>query len=82
MTKLPNMFRTFENSNFDIVSDWVPLGHFVSDFVLRDSSFDVSMDTISYGATSSNYFWDVILESIPRQVSQATTLESRLHLDN
>jgi hypothetical protein len=49
MTRIPNMFRTFENSNFDIVSD----------FVLRDSSFDVSMNTINYGVTSANYFWDI-----------------------
>jgi hypothetical protein len=54
MTKIRNMFRTLENSNFDIVSDWVPLGHFVSDFVLRDSRFDVSTRRISYGATSAN----------------------------
>jgi hypothetical protein len=44
MTKTPNMFRTFENSNFDIVSD---------------SSLNVSIHTINYGVTSANYFWDM-----------------------
>jgi hypothetical protein len=61
MTKIRNMFRTFENSNFDIVSDWIPPGYFVSDFVLRDSSFDVSILVISYWVTSAKYSWDVIL---------------------
>ena len=45
------MFRTFGNSNFDIVSD----------FVLRDSGFDSSIHTMNYGVTSSNYFWDMTL---------------------
>jgi hypothetical protein len=61
MTEIPNTFRTLENSNFDIVSDFELIAWAMLRSVLRDSGFDVSRNTLSYGATSSNYFWDVIL---------------------
>ncbi len=44
MTKMPNMFRELENSNFDSVSD----------FVLRILNLDVLLRTISSGVIFTN----------------------------